>query len=392
MSEVTNNTQVPVLTLTPEVASGAETGTVPAPAEAQFPVTQGPAYSDTITESTPLSPEEQLQVTAFAKTIDLTDSNIIMMYGAGAQSKMTAFSEQALSGVRTKDMGEIGKMISGLVTELKSFDTDGEQSKGLFGLFKKGSNKVTEMKAKFATAEKNVEGIKHALEKHQITLMKDASMLDKMYEQNVLYFKELTMYILAGKEKLREVETAELPALQAKAKETGKPEDAQAANDLANRLDRFAKKLHDLELTRTIALQMAPQIRLVQNNDIVMTEKIQSTIVNTIPLWKSQMVLALGVEHSRQAAEAQREVSEMTNELLRKNSATLKQATITTAQESERGVVEIETLQSTNKDLIETLDEVARIQSEGRQKRAVAETELARIEVELKNKLIELKN
>ena len=349
-------------------------------------------YTEAVMENVQLTPEEQKQVDSFAQTIDLHNSSIILQYGSSAQSKMGNFSEAALSGVRSKDMGEIGGMLSGLVTQLKSFDVSEEKGGGLFGLFKKGSNKITAIKAKYATAEKNVEQISNALEQHQVTLMKDIVLLDKMYDQNLIYFKEITMYILAGKQKLKEVEEVELPALREKAQQSGLPEDAQAANDLANQCDRFSKKLHDLELTRTISLQMAPQIRLIQNNDTLMTEKIQSTLTNTIPLWKSQMVLALGVEHSNQAAKAQREVTNMTNELLKKNSEALKTATIETAKESERGIVDIETLQTTNKNLIESLDEVVRIQSEGRQKRAEAEGELVRIEGELKNKLLELRS
>jgi uncharacterized protein YaaN involved in tellurite resistance len=338
-----------------------------------------------------LTPAEQKQVDDFAATIDLHDSTIIMQYGAGAQKKMTAFSEGALSSVRSKELGEVGGMLTSLVTQLKSYDVQEDKGGGLFGLFKKGSNKVAEIKARYATAEKNVEQIVGALEKHQVTLLKDIATLDKMYEQNVIYFKELTMYILAGKKRLKEVEGADLPALQKKADASKLPEDAQAANDLANLCDRFSKKLHDLELTRTISIQMAPQIRLIQNNDTLMSEKIQSSLVNTIPLWKSQMVLSLGVAHSQQAAQAQRQVTDMTNELLRKNSETLKTATIETARESERGVVDIETLQQTNRNLIDSLDEVVRIQVEGRQKRAEAEVELARIEGELKDKLLELR-
>jgi uncharacterized protein YaaN involved in tellurite resistance len=349
-------------------------------------------YTEAVMENIQLTPEEQKQVDSFAQTIDIHNSSIIMQYGSSAQTKMGNFSEAALSGVRSKDMGEIGGMLSGLVTQLKSFDVSEEKGGGLFGLFKKGSNKVTAIKAKYATAEKNVEQISNALDQHQVTLMKDIVLLDKMYDQNLIYFKEITMYILAGKQKLKETEEKELPALKDKAQKSGLPEDAQAANDLANQCDRFSKKLHDLELTRTISLQMAPQIRLIQNNDTLMTEKIQSTLSNTIPLWKSQMVLALGVEHSNQAAKAQREVTNMTNELLKKNSEALKMATIETAKESERGIVDIETLKTTNKNLIESLDEVVRIQGEGRQKRAEAEIELVRIEGELKSKLLELRS
>jgi uncharacterized protein YaaN involved in tellurite resistance len=344
-----------------------------------------------IESRTQLTPEERARVDKFAEQIDIHDSSIIMQYGSGAQSKMSSFSESALQGIRAKDMGEIGAMLSGLVVELKNFDVAGEKDKGFFGFLKKGSNKIDGMKAKYATTEQNVGKIVSALEQHQITMMKDIAMLDKLYDQNVVYFKELTMYILAGKKKLKDVEETELPALRERANQSGLPEDAQAANDLANLCDRFAKKLHDLELTRSISIQMAPQIRLIQNNDTLMGEKIQSTLVNTIPLWKSQMVLALGVEHSKQAAMAQREVSEMTNELLKKNSETLKLASVETAKESERGIVDIETLQTTNRNLMETLDEVVRIQDEGRQKRTEAEAELARIEGELKEKLLELR-
>ncbi len=338
-----------------------------------------------------LTPAEQKQVDDFAQQIDLHDTTVIMQYGTGAQKKMSTFSESALSSVRSKDLGEVGGMLTGLVTQLKSFDVSEEKGGGLFGLFKKGSNKVTSIKAKYATAETNVNEIVKALEKHQVTLMKDVALLDKMYEQNVVYFKELTMYILAGKKKLAEVEGGELVALRQKAEQSKLPEDAQAANDMANMCDRFGKKLHDLELTRTISIQMAPQIRLIQNNDTLMTEKIQSTLANTIPLWKSQMVLALGVAHSQQAAQAQREVSDYTNQILRKNSEQLKIATIETAKESERGIVDIETLQLTNRNLIDSLDEVVRIQTEGRQRRAEAEVELARIEGELKDKLLEIR-
>jgi len=356
------------------------------------PIVPVKEYTEASLESVPLTPEEQKQVDDFSESIDIHNSSIILQYGSSAQTKMGNFSEAALSGVRSKDMGEIGGMLTGLVTQLKSFDVSEEKGGGLFGLFKKGSNKVTALKARYATAEQNVGQITGALEQHQVTLMKDIALLDKMYDQNLVYFKEITMYILAGKKKLKDVEATELPALREKAQQSGLPEDAQAANDLANQCDRFSKKVHDLELTRTISLQMAPQIRLIQNNDTLMTEKIQSTLTNTIPLWKSQMVLALGVENSNQAAKAQREVTDMTNELLKKNSEALKMATIETAKESERGIVDIETLQATNKNLIETLDEVVRIQTEGRQKRADAEVELVRIEGELKNKLLELRN
>ncbi len=338
-----------------------------------------------------LTQEERKMVDDFAAKIELQNSSQILQYGAGAQKKMADFSESALKNVQTKDLGEIGNMLSGVVTELKSFDLD-EEDKGFLGLFKKSSNKVTAMKARYAKAESNVNQICKVLEQHQVQLMKDIAVLDKMYELNKTYFKELSMYVLAGKKRLQQVEQQELPALQEKARQSGLAEDAQAANDLAALCNRFEKKLHDLELTRMISIQMAPQIRLVQGNDISMTEKIQSTIVNTIPLWKSQMVLALGITHSGQAAKAQREVTDMTNELLKKNAAALKMATIETAKESERGVVDIETLKMTNESLISTLDEVMRIQQEGRQKRREAEQELSRIETELKGKLLSLRN
>ena len=302
---------------------------------------------------------------------------------------MADFSESALENVRTKDLGEIGQMLSGVVTELKNFDE--EEEKGFFGFFKKNTNKLNSMKAKYAKAEANINQIVNGLENHMVTLLKDVAMLDKMYELNKTYFKEISMYILAGQKKLAEVRQTQLAQLIEKAKQTNLPEDAQAANDLAALCDRFEKKLHDLELTRMISIQMAPQLRLVQNNDTLMSEKIQSTIVNTIPLWKSQMVLALGVTHSQQAAQAQREVTDMTNELLRKNAQTLKMATIETAKESERAIVDIETLKATNESLISTLDEVMKIQEEGRQKRRDAEVELGRIEEELKQKLLQIR-
>lgn len=375
----TTQTEQPTLTLELAVVSPPVPSTVAVPSEA------------VIEAQTNLTPEEQKQVDEFAAKIDLRNSAIVLQYGAGAQAKMGNFSEQALAGVRSKDMGEIGGMLSSLVTELKSFDVS-EKNDGFFSkLFKKSVNKVTEYKARYATAEKNVGQIVSALEQHQVILLKDITLLDKMYEQNLVYYKELTMYISAGKKRLKEAEEKELPVLREKATRSNTPEDAQAVNDFMNQCDRFAKKLHDLELTRTISVQMAPQIRLIQNNNALMSEKIQSTLVNTIPLWKSQMVLTLGIEHSTQAAKAQREVSNMTNELLRKNSEALKMATVETAKESERGIVDIETLQATNKNLIESLDEVIRIQAEGRQKRAAAETELAHIEGEIKAKLLELK-
>ncbi|MDD6066506.1 MAG: toxic anion resistance protein [Firmicutes bacterium] len=344
-----------------------------------------PVFDDSM-----LTDAEKKMVDDFAKQIDLHNSAAILQYGAGAQKKMADFSESALANVRTKDLGEVGDMLSSVVTELKSFDTE-EEEKGFLGLFRKSANKMTAMKAKYEKAETNVSKICKVLENHQVQLMKDVAVLDKMYELNKTYFKELSMYILAGKKKLAYVRDTELPALIKKAQESGLPEDAQAARDLDALCGRFEKKLHDLELTRQISLQTAPQIRLVQGNDTMMVEKIQSTVVNTIPLWKSQMVLALGVAHSADAAKAQREVTDMTNELLRKNAQTLKMATVETAKESERGIVDMETLKATNESLISTLDEVMRIQQEGHQKRMEAEVEMQKIEDELKQKLLQIR-
>ena len=352
-------------------------------APAVQPQENEPALDDSV-----LTEEERRQVDAFASQIDLTNSTLVLQYGAGTQKKMADFSESALENVRSKDLGEVGELLSGVVTELKNFDE--EEEKGFFGIFKKASNKIESMKAKYAKAEANVGEIVKVLEKHQVQLMKDTALLDKMYELNLTYFKELSMYILAGKKKLAEVRSTQLAELTAKAQASGLPEDAQAAKDLDSMCNRFEKKIHDLELTRMISIQTAPQIRLVQNNDTLMVEKIQSTIVNTIPLWKSQMVLALGVEHSTQAAAAQRQVTDMTNELLKKNAATLKTATLETAKESERGIVDMETLRATNESLISTLDEVMRIQQEGRQKRQEAEAEMSRMENELKAKLLQI--
>ena len=340
-----------------------------------------PAFDESM-----LTEQERQMVNNFAAQIDLSNSSVILQYGAGAQKKMADFSESALENVRTKDLGEIGEMLTGVVTELKNFEE--EEDKGFFGFFKKNTNKLNTMKAKYAKAETNINQIVQGLENQMVVLLKDVAMLDKMYEINKTYFKELSMYILAGQKKLAEVRSTQLAELVERARRTNLPE---AANDLAALCDRFEKKLHDLELTRMISIQMAPQLRLVQNNDTLMTEKIQSTIVNTIPLWKSQMVLALGVTHSQQAAQAQRQVTDMTNELLRKNAQTLKMATIETAKESERGVVDIETLKATNESLISTLDEVMKIQQEGRQKRRDAEAELGRIEEQLKQKLLEIR-
>ncbi len=339
-----------------------------------------------------LTPEEQKLVSAFAQKIDLTDTNQVLQFGAGAQKKIADFSGSALANVRTKDMGEVGGMLTDLVTELKGLEIKPEEKKGLFGFLKKTNNQIAALKTKYDKVEFNVDKIIATLENHQIQLMKDIAMLDKMYDQNLNYFKEVSMYILAGKEKLESVQQNELRLAREKAQLTGLPEDAQAANDLANQCNRFDKKLHDLELTRMISIQMGPQVRLIQNNDSQMAEKIQSSLVNTIPLWKSQMVLALGLAHSQQALEAQRGVTDMTNQMLRKNAEMLKLGTIETAKESERGVVDIETLQHTNQSLISTLEEVRRIQTEGAQKRRAAEVELGRIEGELKQKLLELKD
>lgn len=353
--------------------------------EKKTPVVQEePALDDSI-----LTEEERRTVDAFAQQIDLTNSAMVLQYGAGTQKKMADFSESALENVRSKDLGEVGELLSGVVKELKTFDEE-EEKGGFFGIFKKASNKIETMKAKYAKAETNVNEIVKVLEKHQVQLMKDSALLDKMYELNLTYFKELSMYILAGKKKLAEVRSTQLQELLNKAKLSGLPEDAQAAKDLDSLCSRFEKKIHDLELTRMISIQTAPQIRLVQNNDTLMVEKIQSTIVNTIPLWKSQMVLALGVEHSAQAAAAQRDVTDMTNELLKKNAEKLKMATIETAKESERGIVDMETLKATNESLISTLDEVMNIQREGRQKRQEAEEGLRSMEQELKAKLLEI--
>lgn len=336
-----------------------------------------------------LNDEEKKMVEAFAAQIDLRNSGAILQYGVGTQKKMADFSERALENVRTKDMGEVGDMIAGLVTELKSFDAE-EEAKGLFGLFKKSENKLNALKAKYNKVENNVNDIVKVLEGHQIQLLKDVEVLDRMYAMNLAYFKELSMYILAGKKKLTEVRNTQLKELQNKAALSGLPEDAQAAKDLANLCDRFEKKIYDLELTRTVSVQTAPQIRMVQQSDTVMAEKIQSTIVNTIPLWKNQMVIAIGVEHSTQAAKAQREVTDMTNALLKKNADALKVATIESAKEAERGIVDMETLKHTNQTLISTLDEVLKIQTEGKEKRRTAEAELADMENQLKNKLLEM--
>lgn len=349
-------------------------------------IPQAKVLKDDLDDSV-LSDEERRQVDEFAKQIDLHNSTAILQYGVGTQKKMADFSGSALENVKTKDLGEVGDMLSDVVTQLKGFD---EEEKGFLGILKKPANKLEAMKAKYSKAETNVNKICEALEDNQVQLLKDISILDKMYDLNLTYFKELSMYILAGKKKLAETRETELPQLLAKAKASGLPEDAQAARDLEALCDRFEKKLHDLELTRMVSIQTAPQIRLVQSSDTMMVEKIQSTIVNTIPLWKSQMVLALGVTHAEQAARAQREVSDMTNELLKKNAEVLKVSAIESAKESERGIIDMETLKTTNANLISTLDEVMKIQADGREKRRVAEEEMRVMENDLKAKLLEL--
>ena len=367
---------VPTLTLTPEAPA------VPA-------VEEEKKIEPVEMDERLLTEEERKAVEEFSKKIDIRDTNMVLQYGAAAQKSVASFSENALGSVRNKDLGEIGQDLSQLVVELKGFG--GEEKKGLLGLFKKAGNRLESMKAEYSKVEANVEKIAQSLEQHQITLLKDVAMFDQMYELNLKYYKELTMYILAGKKRLEEVRATEVEELRKRAEESGLAEDAQAYNDLVNLCGRFEKKLHDLELTRMVSVQMGPQTRLLQNNDTLMIEKIQSSLVNTIPLWKSQMVLALGLEHSRQATAAQSAVTEMTNELLRKNAEALKMGTIATAKEAERSIIDIETLQDTNRKLIETLDEVLIIQKEGAAKRQAAETELHRIEGELKQKLLELR-
>lgn len=358
--------------------------------EAKVLVKEENKIEEKVVEDVNLTPEEKKLVDQFVEKIDITNSNAILQYGVGAQKKIADFSESALSNVRNKDLGEVGDMLSNVVNELKNFEPE-EESKGFLGLFKKGKNKISQMKGKYEKVEENIDRISNNLENHQIQLLKDIAMLDKMYEVNKAYFKELSMYILAGKKKLQKIENEEIKAMKEKAKRSGLPQDAQEVNDFLSLYNRFEKKIHDLELTRMISLQMAPQIRLIQNNDALMSEKIQSTLVNTIPLWKSQIVLALGVAHSTDAARAQNEVTNMTNQLLRKNAETLKMATIETAKASERGIVDIETLVNTNQSLISTFDEIINIQNEGRQKRKEAEVQLKNIEEELKNKLLGLK-
>jgi uncharacterized protein YaaN involved in tellurite resistance len=375
---------------TPNLVFNAETAPVAPPAAPDvLSVTKDAAAVKL--DMSQLTEAEQQMVREFAKKIDITDTNAVLTYGASSQKNIADFSTHTLENVRTKDMGEVGDMLAGLVVQLKGFNYGENEKKGLFGLRKKLRNQIATIKAEYDKASVNVEKIAEMLEKHQVTLLKDAAMLDKMYEMNQSYFKELTMYILAGKEKLRECQEVVLPELKKKAEESGKPEDAQAVNDYINMINRFEKKLYDLELTRTISIQMAPQIRLIQNNDSLMVEKIQTSLVNTIPLWKSQMVLALGMHHSQQAMEAQREVTNMTNELLKRNAEMLKSGTVEIAKESERGVADIETLQLTNQKLIETLEDVRTIQAEGAAKRRAAELELSRIEGELKQKLMDLR-
>ena len=345
-------------------------------------------------ESTPqikLSPEEERLVEEFSSKIDISNSQAVLTYGVGSQKKIAEFSENALERVKTKDLGEIGDMLAGVVGEIRSLEIE-EEDKGFFGFLKKSGNKLANMKAKYDKVEVNVNNISKALEDHQVTLMKDVLMLDKMYELNMNYYKELSMYIMAGKKRLERANNIELPELIKKADESGLPEDTQKAKDFSQMINRFEKKIHDLELTKTVSLQMAPQIRLIQNNDSMMSDKIQSTIVNTIPLWKNQMVIAIGLKHSTDAAKAQKAVSDMTNELLKKNAESLKAATIETAKESERGIIDIETLKSTNKTLISTFDEVIKIQDEGRKKRKEAEAELRNIENEMRSKLLEISN
>lgn len=379
-----NDLPVPSLTLEPNLD---ESGAIELVEETT--VETEPAPKAELDESA-LSPEEKTMVENFSQQIDLSDSNMIVQYGAGAQKKMADFSESALKSVRTQELGEVGALLTEVVGELKNFDAEDE--KGIFGFFKRGVNKVQALRVKYDKAEKNVERVVKALKDNQMRLMKDNATLDKMYDMNIVYFKELTMYILAGKKKLAEVQNTELPALVAKAEETSRPEDAQAARDLEERIVRFERKLSDLELTRVIAMQTAPQIRMVQNNEIAMIEKIQTTLVNTIPLWKNQMVLSLGIANAADAVKAQNAVNKTTNELLRKNADMLQSSTTQIAEETERGIVDIETLQHTNETLIQTFDDVLRIQQEGRQKRAEAEVEIRRLEDELKSKLLEMQN
>jgi len=380
---------VPTLTLDPDGTESPAAAAIPAANALDISKEDVPGSNLDISQ---LSDEEQKQVRDFADKIDITDTNAVLSYGAASQRNIANFSENTLKSVRSKDMGEVGQMLSGLVVQLKGFSAAGDEKKGFLGLKRKITNRIATMKAEYAKVSVNVDNISDMLEKHQVVLLKDAAMLDKMYDVNQAYFKELTMYILAGKQKLEECRTVTLPELHKKATESGQPEDAQAANDFANMINRFEKKLHDLELTRMISIQMAPQIRLVQNNDVLMVEKIQTSIVNTIPLWKSQMVLALGMYNAQQAMQAQRQVTDMTNELLNKNAELLKTGTIENAKESERGIVDMDTLVNTNRMLIDTLEDVRTIQTEGSQRRAAAEVELGRIEGELKQKLLDLRD
>lgn len=377
-TEYTKNSSIPTLTLEPELETVPELAVVE---ETQLQEQKAP--------ETVLTAEEQQVVDAFAAKIDVENTAQILQYGAGTQKKMADFSDAALANVRTQDLGEVGDLISGVVGELKGFDA--EEEKGLFGFLKKQGSKLEIMKNRYAKAEVNVEKIGDALQQHQVRLMKDSAMLDQMYEQNLAYFKELTMYILAGKQKLQEVREGKLKELEQTAQRTGLAEDAQAAKDLADKCNRFEKKIYDLELTRTISIQTAPQIRMIQNNDNVMVEKIQTTLVNTIPLWKNQMVLALGIAHSSEAAQAQRQVNDITNALLKQNAQKLHMASVETAKEAERGIVDLETLKHTNAQLIQTLDEVMKIQADGRSKRLAAEAEMAKMENDLKNKLLQIR-
>ena len=374
---------VPSLTLEPNAAAAVEEAPAPQAVKEDIPVEKP--------ELSKLSPAEQAAVKEFAGKIDILNTEQVMNYGSAAQKNITEFSDAALNSVRTKDLGEVGDMLSDLVIELKGLNFDPEEKKGFLGLFKKTSQNIAALKAQYDKAEVNVDKIVESLEKHEITLMKDISLMDKMYERNQEYLKELTMYILAGKIKIEQLRNVELPEIQNKARQSGLPEDAQAANDFANMIGRFEKKIHDLELTRTISIQMSPQIRMIQNNDTLMAEKIRSSIVNTIPLWKSQMVMALSLHHSEQAMKAQREVTDVTNELLTKNAQALHQGSVSIAREAERGIVDMETLKKTNQELIATLDEVRQIQDDGRARRDQAEEELGRIEGELKQKLLDMK-
>ena len=382
---MTNEEYIPSLTLEPNAAAAVQAAPVEEakPEEKEVPVER--------LELEKLSPAEQAAVTEFSEKIDVLNTEQVMNYGSAAQKNITEFSDAALKAVRTKDLGQVGQQLGSLVVELKGFNYEPEEKKGLLGMFKKTQQSIAALKAQYDRAEVNVDKIVEALENHEITLMKDISMMDKMYERNQEYMKELTMYIIAGKLRIKQLREVELPKLQQKARETSLPEDAQAANDFANMIGRFEKKIHDLELTRMISVQMSPQIRMVQNNDTLMAEKIHSSIVNTIPLWKNQMVMALSLYHSEQAMKAQREVTNVTNELLLKNAEALHQGSVSVAQESERGIVDIETLKRTNMELIKTLDEVREIQDQGRARRAAAEEELGRIEGELKQKLLEMK-